>query len=75
MSPLCLENLNAYPCQLYDPLITTVVSSLSERLCPVQSFAMATEDDYGAANGADLMDGTPRIALQLTSRNYKNLGV
>ena len=54
-----------------DPSVTTVASSLSERLCPVQSFAMATEDDYGAANGADLMDGTPRIALELTSRIYK----
>ena len=37
----------------------------------MQSFAMATEDDYGAANGADLMDGTPRIAQELTSRKYK----
>ena len=52
-------------------MVTTVASSLSERLCPVQSFAMATEDDYGAANGADLMDGTPRIAQELTSRKYK----
>ena len=52
-----------------------MAGSLSERLCPVQSFTMATEDDYGAANGADLMDGTPRIALELTSMKYKNLGV
>ena len=30
---------------------------------------VATEDDYGAANGADLMDGTPRIALEAQGKD------